>query len=60
MTTNNRNDLNGKKESNIIFLHDKKNETCIFCGQKVHVESFKGKPICSQCRQTIPALFSYG
>ncbi len=33
---------------------------CIFCGQTLRVQTFKGKAVCLNCLQTIPAIFSCG
>lgn len=30
---------------------------CFFCGDTLHLQTFKGKIVCSACLQVIPALF---
>jgi len=34
--------------------------TCIFCGQTLGVQTFKGKKVCASCLRDIPSMFSYG
>lgn len=33
---------------------------CIFCGDTLHLQIFKGQTVCSACLQNIPALFICG
>ncbi|AFM42674.1 hypothetical protein Desaci_3793 [Desulfosporosinus acidiphilus SJ4] len=40
----------------------KKNQfqPCIFCGETMTVQMFKGKNVCTRCLHQIPAIFSFG
>ncbi|MGC7870317.1 hypothetical protein ACPUYX_02170 [Desulfosporosinus sp. SYSU MS00001] len=35
-------------------------QPCIFCGETMEVQKFKGKNVCSRCLHQIPAIFSFG
>ncbi|MDR3271826.1 MAG: hypothetical protein LBT32_10030 [Peptococcaceae bacterium] len=46
----------------VIFLipglRRKKPNACIFCGQKLTIQLFKGQQVCRACLEDIPTLFS--
>lgn len=35
----------------------KQPEPCIFCGESIHLQAFKGKAVCDACLQRISVLF---
>lgn len=59
MPGNHEDHLSSEEMSKVVSLRKKREEACIFCGQKENLEPFKGKLVCSRCRHTIPIIFSY-
>ncbi|WP_425807000.1 hypothetical protein [Desulfitobacterium sp. Sab5] len=52
-----------KQQSGVIILFEnaqskKQPKPCIFCGETVHLQTFKGKAVCSACLERIPSLFA--
>ena len=39
------------------MMEKKRVQSCIFCGQTLKIQTFKGKAVCMSCLQIIPSLF---
>ncbi|MEA4900872.1 hypothetical protein [Desulfitobacterium sp.] len=53
------------QKSGVVLLFKPKHtqeqpQACIFCGETLHLQTFKGKIVCSDCLQDIPAIFVCG
>ncbi|AHF07755.1 hypothetical protein [Desulfitobacterium metallireducens] len=54
-----------KRKSGVVLpfkpkLAKKQPKPCIFCGDTLHLQTFKGQIVCSACLQDIPTLFVCG